>query len=292
MYVETVKQEVYPELYELLLLLGGVGKWCIAGGAGRNYLERLNLLSENKFNEAVIGDFDLFVLDKSEFYKLVNLFTANGFEVKYTAEQYLMKFKKGNTKVDVIYNSEYQTPKDVVDSFDFRCCQVYITPDKVITADDTVLADIHAKGLNLVSMRRPYGILRRIQSYAKKGYMITEHFAECFVDAIRILDEEDLDLSFSYSDQESFSWQNYDEEAQAGGVVSTTQQHPTRAGMDQLSIPSFWSTPEGQQIMLDLSATTEASQRSSLATQTSTQSPSYLTGTSTNGDRPYNEYLI
>lgn len=219
MYVETINPEVYPELNAVLDMFALHPNWCIAGGAGRNYLERLNRVSTESTEPDAVSDFDVFTFSSFTYYTLLAVLKTSGFEIRYTDNNWLIKAKKGDLKVDLIYNDEYDTPQLVIDSFDFRCCQVFITPDRIITASDKVVEDIYTKELNLVSVRRPYGILRRIQSYAQKGYLITESFAEGFVDAIRILEDEDLDLSFSYSNAESFNWENYDAANQVQDVL-------------------------------------------------------------------------
>ena len=191
--------DFYPDLQKVINFLEGIPDlpkkdWCIAGGAIRRIYESPRVTE---------GDFDIFVFNQEAFNKISKDFVIS--------KKTRLKFNLGSCTCDLVFTGKHTNPVELVDDFDFRCCQGYYHLGYLHVTLATE-EDILDKKLNLVNPKRPYSTLRRIGSYAKKGYQITEQFAEDFVDAMQVLDYDQLELEFSYSDPDSFNWNSYTEE--------------------------------------------------------------------------------
>ena len=198
----TFYPDIYPELTKVIEALDPDEDWCIAGGAIRRYIEKLWSL-----NKGDTADIDIFILNNAPF-SSQHIVQKLGVAPKQTAVNGLVKYK-GEISIDVIKNKNYRSPYEVVEDFDFVCCMCFYYKGKIYTSQQA-FADIRDMKLNLNNYKRPYSTLNRMMRYARKGYQLSEEFAENLIDALQI--DTDVSYYYSISNPESFNYNDYSEE--------------------------------------------------------------------------------
>jgi hypothetical protein len=167
--------------------------WCIAGGAIRTYLEKLDR-PESKTNSK---DFDVFVFSNSD--------TLIAKKVDYQ----INNPAKEDTHLSIqLMIGTHKNCMHVVSDFDFICCMAYYHKGQIVQHQLTA-EDIKMRQLNFNSIRFPCTLLRRIQTYALKGYFVTPASAETLIEALQMSDPDTTDYRFTIHDIPDYDWRAY-----------------------------------------------------------------------------------
>jgi hypothetical protein len=141
----------------------------IAGGAVRDYL-----------TDSEINDIDLFVTDQGVLDNLIAFFKEKGKLIN--ENKILANYKYKDKWFQIIKNRFFESPRQLIDSFDFTICQavVYVenisvnegeTKDQMeFEFNETFFQDSLAKHLRTATINFPLSTLERMQKYIKKGY--------------------------------------------------------------------------------------------------------------------------
>lgn len=174
------------------------GPW-IAGGAIRRAIMR------KPANES---DIDLFfktekqMLETQE--KLLKYGYVKSLETEHSAFFELREYPSylsGRlfTKINLVFIDYYDGPEDVINTFDYTICQ-FATDLKTLVCGPYSLFDLANRRLRIHEIIYPNASLRRMVKYGKQGFTACDGTIVEFIQIVRSMREEQLNLNFKYID--------------------------------------------------------------------------------------------
>lgn len=144
----------------------------LAGGSLRTIL---NCAAEK------VSDFDLFFKNFQGVTALREKLLAAGWENVFSCpEEKLFTFKKGQHKLQLICESEYSSPTQLIESFDISACVAAYYQGEVFFTREFVRS-VFKRRARIQNVTFPVATIKRIVKYSQKGYSIAkaaEDFAQ------------------------------------------------------------------------------------------------------------------
>ncbi len=141
------------------------------------------------WNEEPEADYDIFFYDGAQLNKAQeDLFNSNYYQVSASDYADTWENDEGNI-IQVCYERWYDTPQEVIDSFDFVLCMWLCGSNRILTSSETI-HDSKLKFINIENIRYPGRILERLFKYSQRGYKF--HNAEFYRIARKIRDNPDM----------------------------------------------------------------------------------------------------
>lgn len=178
----------------------------IAGGALRDYFT-LGWFTT---------DLDVYFPNESELLSAAKRMIELGYQVDYESENSI-KFSLGREKVDFV-KVYFDSPEQTFATFDFTCVCAAVSRDDVFV-HPTFFMDLTKKELILNKLWKPLGTLKRLQKYAKKGFVMPND--QLLILALAIKECEDLD-SYDVADVRKIAQSMSVGVNAAGEVVEST----------------------------------------------------------------------
>ena len=157
-----------------------IGMVFIAGGAITDYFLYGKLTS----------DVDLFCDSKETVNDIVNYYNSNGGIRILTNNEYVIQFIWNDIKID-ISSTYYESPSDYIENCDFIICAVALHNKKFSYSSD-YFAHIEQGVIGINNITRPYQLLKRIQKYIKKGFVISDLDNLKIINYYSSLDKKDI----------------------------------------------------------------------------------------------------
>lgn len=177
------------------------GPW-IAGGAVMAWINKQPVNN---------SDIDVFFKSEEQFIELYNALLGVRIKQNFSDVQWDLSLKEfaepiskvvyqtdnaltlkiGPTTVQLIKRKFFDTPKDVIDSFDLSVCQLITDGDKLL-AGETTLQDLKAKRFRI--NRHNKQIIKRVIKYVTYGYIPDQSVIDYIADH-----KDDLEHSFPNS---------------------------------------------------------------------------------------------
>lgn len=238
-------------------------KCWIAGGALRDYFT-MGWTS---------SDLDVYFPNEKELLKAMRELVNAGYSIAYESEN-SVKLSRGKDQVDLV-KVYFASPEETFATFDFTCVCCSVSPEGV-WHHPTFFIDLAQKKLVINKLWKPLGTLKRLQKYAKKGYVMEND--QLLVLALAIQECDDFD-NYDIEDQRKIAQSMSVGVTEQGNVVDASYKDTDlkRGNQNVLSnisdYPSsgkkeddpFKSVPEEVQDMLDqagVNADTIASENS------------------------------
>jgi len=174
------------------------GPW-IAGGAIRRAIMR------KPANES---DIDLFFKNEKQMLetqeKLLKCGYVKSLETAHSAFFQLKKAPSdflGNlfTRINLVFIHFYDCPEEIIDTFDYTICQ-FATDLKTLVCGQYSLFDLANRRLRIHTITYPNASLRRMVKYGKQGFTACDGTIVEFIQIVRSMREEQLNLVFRYID--------------------------------------------------------------------------------------------
>lgn len=136
----------------------------LAGGALRTLL---------KCSGEQVSDFDFFFKTFEEVQKLRDRLEEDGWEISYECPLgFLYTYKKGNHKLQLICETEYETAESLILSFDVSACMC-CWHDGILTFTREFVRSVKTKQLRTCNVSFPVATIKRLIKYAQKGYNVS-----------------------------------------------------------------------------------------------------------------------
>lgn len=100
------------------------------------------------------------------------------------------------SKIQCIVNQYYESPEEVIDSFDIIAGCAVMVPDGDVICHPQFLPSLEQKSILFHSIAYPASTLKRIVKYAKKGYYLSGKAATHFLDEFASMVGVKLDGGF------------------------------------------------------------------------------------------------
>ena len=102
-------------------------------------------------------------------------------------------------KINLVFIEFYESPEDVIDTFDYTICQ-FITDLKTLVCGPYSLFDLANRRLRIHGITYPNASLRRMIKYGRQGFTACDGTIVDFIQIVRGMREEQLNLTFKYID--------------------------------------------------------------------------------------------
>jgi hypothetical protein len=169
------------EFIKITPSLGVNGAW-LAGGAIRR-----TLLGEKEIN----SDYDMFFANEKQKNDYVDLLVRDGGEIK-IKNDFNTTLLWRDRKVQAIHIDYYNSPQEVINSFDYTICQ-FITDGKTLFTGEFSLWDLARKRLSVHKITYPVASQRRLIKYTQQGFYAC---AGCLQDILLTVKENPEILEF------------------------------------------------------------------------------------------------
>lgn len=156
-------------------------KCWIAGGAVRDYFSYGKPKS----------DIDIFFPNQEEFDKADSKLFSNIENKLLKSSENAKLFKHKHGLIHIIQKHFYETPNDIINSFDFTVCCAAIGKDCGLIYHETFFIDLARRKLVINSLPFPLSSLQRLQKYIKKGFWICNGGLLELSKALKNIDFED-----------------------------------------------------------------------------------------------------
>jgi hypothetical protein len=150
-----------------------------------------------------INDFDMFFrnqtacqnlvsrLEKHKILKLV--FSCSNNKLKTYSGIIKPNDKSFYIKIQLITPKFYDSVEELLNSFDINACRLLMDNNFLYTYR-SVLNDIKHREINLHNVTHPNATFKRMLKYQSKGYRITNHAIDFFVDKVYDMGANDIEL--------------------------------------------------------------------------------------------------
>jgi hypothetical protein len=165
----------------------------LAGGALRGIVGEKN----------TINDFDVFFRNPTAYQNLISRLDQHKIlKLVFSCPNNKLKTYSGIVKHDdssfyikiqLITPKFYDTVEELLNSFDINACRL-IMDNKFLYTYRSILKDIKHREINLHNVTHPNATFKRMLKYQSKGYKITNHAIDFFVDKVYDMGYSNIEL--------------------------------------------------------------------------------------------------
>ena len=133
----------------------------------------------------VVDDYDVFFKNSLQAANIKIELEDLGYKIVFVCPAgKLTTLKSGNIKVQLITEIFYDSPQELIDTFDFNAARIAYSSG-IIYTDRSAIRDVRRKRLTIHRMDFPASTFKRIVKYTKKGYTLPNETISWFLQDVR-----------------------------------------------------------------------------------------------------------